>query len=193
MSRRFVILLIIPAAALIVWLISAQLPRWTAPQPGWFAPNTAGVCAAVASLTLYDAARGGESGIGSEAARERAAQVAADYTDAAPLTVSDPLAVEATLPGADRRAVYVVTVGLAKDLTLETAAVIYLDAASGDPLSLIAATEPADGATACAFDLRGALIAALKSPPLLLLAVYTLGAAGLLVLRWILKARGTLR
>ncbi len=82
------------------------------PQGG----TTPGVCAAVASLTLYDATRSGASGIGSEAARDRAAQVAADYTDAEPLTVSDPLAVEATLPGDGRRAVYVVTVKLAQDL-----------------------------------------------------------------------------
>ena len=193
MSRRLIIWLVIPAAVLIVLLITAQLPRWTAPQPGWFGADTPGVCAAVASLTLYDAVRGGASGIGSEAARDRAVQVAADYVDAEALTVSDPLEVEATLPGDERRAVYVVTVGLATDSTLATAAVIYLDAASGDPLSLIAATEQADGATACAFDLRGALIAAVKSPPLLLLVAYTLGAAGLLAARWILKARGTLR
>lgn len=194
MSRRFVIWLIIPAAVLIIWLISAQLPRWTAPQPGWFVSDTPGVCAAVASLTLYDATRGSSGdAIGSEAARSRAAQVAAEYTGAEPLAVSEPLAVTATLPGDQRRAVYVVTVELAAAAPLETDAVIYLDAARGDPLRVIAATAAADGAAACAFDLRGAVVAAVKSPPLILLVIYTFGAALFVAVRWLLKARGTLQ
>ena len=191
--------MIIPTAVLIIWLISAQLPRWTAPQPGWFAAmphggTTPGVCAAVASLTLYDATRSSPAdGIGSAAARDRAAQVAAEYTDANVIAVSDPLAVQATLPDAKRRSVYVVTVELAADSSLETAAVIYLDAASGDPLRVIAATEPAGNSSGCDFDLRGALVAAVKSPPLILLVAYTLSAALFVVARWLLKARGTLR
>ncbi len=160
------------------------------PQGG----TTPGVCAAVASLTLYDATQSSPAdGIGREVAQERATQVAADYTDANVIAVSDPLAVQATLPGAKRRSVYVVTVELAADSSLETAAVIYLDAASGDPLRVIAATEPAGDLSGCDFDLRAALVAAVKSPPLILLVAYTLGAAGLLAMRWLLKARGTLR
>ncbi len=103
------------------------------------------------------------------------------------------MAVTATLPGDERRAVYVVTVELTADSALETAAVIYLDATSGEPLRVIAATEPADDSSGCDFDLRGAVVAAVKSPPLILLVAYTLGAALLVVARWLLKARGTLR
>ncbi|MFN8448133.1 MAG: hypothetical protein U0521_05985 [Anaerolineae bacterium] len=103
MSRRLLILLL-PALALVVWLVAAQLPRWTAPVPGWFAPGTPGVCAAVRSLALYDARRvDPASGLGREAAQSAAEQVAADHYDAAPLGVSEPLAVEASLPGAAPR------------------------------------------------------------------------------------------
>ncbi len=200
--------LVIPAIVLIAWLIVAQLPRWTAPQPGWFAPmpqggTTPGVCAAVASLKLYSASRiNPADGIGIEAARERANEIAAEHYSARVITVGTPLAVEAALSGSARQALYLVTLRLeaeASDETngssLRTDAVIYLDAVSGSPLRLITALEDSTGeataeAKACAFDVRAALIAAIKSPPLLLLAAYILVTSGLLAVRGLFKARG---
>lgn len=187
MSRRLLILLL-PALALVVWLVAAQLPRWTAPAPGWFAPGTPGVCAAVRSLALYDARRvDSADGLGREAAQANAERVAADHYDAAPLAVSAPLAVEVSLPGAPRRVYLVVTVRLS-DVVPEKAAVIYLDA-DGEPRALITATD--DPAATCDFDVRAALLAAVKAPPLILLIAYVVLVAGAALVRR--AARGRLR
>lgn len=186
MPRRLLILLL-PALALIVWLVAAQLPRWTAPQPDWFAPDTPAVCAAVQSLALYDARRVDPAdGIGREAARADAEQMIADYYDAPPLAVSASLAVEAALPGGERRAYFVVTARLT-DAAPEQAAIIYLDAATGEPGGLITAT--VDPAATCDFDLRGVLLAGLRSPPLLLLIAYSLIATGALFARRLARRR----
>lgn len=173
---------------LIGWLIAAQLPRWTAPQPNWFAANTPGVCAAVSSLAIYSAARGDpNAGIGRQGAQSYALQVVAEHYGITALHLSEPLAVQATLPSEERHAYFVVTARLSDD-TPPTAAVIYLDATTGEPRALITATE--DLTQTCDFDLRGALLAALRSPPPLLLGVYVLTAAGALAV-W--KIRGRLR
>lgn len=180
MSRRLTCFLLpLPALALIVWLVATQLPLWTAPQPDWFAAATPGVCAAVRSLVLSDAARSDpNAGIGAAAAQSAAAQVVSEHYGITALEVGAPLAVQAVLPGTDRRAYFVVTARLSDD-TLPKAAVIYLDAASGELRALF--TTPDDPAQNCAFDVRGALLAALRSPPLLLLVVYVLAAGGVLV------------
>lgn len=186
MSRRLLILLL-PALALVVWLVAAQLPRWTAPAPGWFARGTPGVCAAVRSLALYDARRVDPAdGLGREAAQADAERVAADHYDAAPLDVSEPLAVEASLPGAPRSVYSVVTVRLS-DAAPEKAAVIYLDAATGEPRALITATD--DPAAICDFDVRAALLAAVKSPPLILLVAYVVLVAGVALVRRIARGK----
>lgn len=182
MLRRLLILL--PALALIVWLVAAQLPLWTAPQPDWFAPGTPGVCAAVESLTLYSARRVDSAGIGREAAQAAAGQVIAAHYGMPPLVVSEPLAVEAALPGSDRRAYAVVTALLSDDAPpgsgANTAAVIYLDAA-GEPRALLTTVD--DSAASCDFDVRAAVVDAVKSPPLLLLAAYGLALVGLWLVR----------
>jgi hypothetical protein len=179
-SRRLIFLLAIPALALIAWLVAAQLPRWTAPQPGWFAADTPGVCAAVSSLVLYGAARTSVGGIAPETAKTAAAKLVSDHYGISPLTIGEPLAVQATLPNQERQTYYVVTAALSNDAPPK-AAVIYLDAATDDPRALITATE--DPALNCAFNVRAALLAALRSPPPILLAAYLLIAAGALAAR----------
>ncbi|MCC6803477.1 MAG: hypothetical protein IT319_11385 [Anaerolineae bacterium] len=188
MLRRLLILL--PALALIVWLVAAQLPLWTAPQPDWFAPGTPGVCAAVESLRLYAARRVDSVGIGREAAQAAAAQMIAAHYGVPPLVVSEPLAVEAALPGDARRA-YAVVAALLSDAApsgsdASTAAVIYLDA-TGEPRALITTVD--DPAAACDFDVRAALVDAVKSPPLLLLAAYVAIVVGLLLVHWFSRRR----
>jgi hypothetical protein len=183
--RRFwvAVILIIPALVLIAWLVTAQLPRWTAPYSYWFAEDTPGVCAAVASLRINHALRANPSdAIGNEAAQARAEQVVADQYDDQALQVSEPLAVQ------DQRGAFYVITALLSDQPPEKAAVIYLDAATGDPRSVITATE--DSAANCDFDIRAALVAAVKSPPLILLVAYILIAAGVLVARRLITARG---
>lgn len=183
MPRRLVLLLAIPPLVLIAWLVAAQLPRWTAPQPGWFADgtNTPGVCAAVNSLALYGASRGDpNAGIGQDAAKADAAQVVSEHYDTSAPDVGAPLAVQAALPNTERRAYYLVT-ALLNDSAPPTAAVIYLDAATGDPRILITATE--DPAASCDFDVKAALLAVLRSPPPILLAAYGLIVAATLAVR----------
>jgi hypothetical protein len=191
--RRLLIVfgLAIPALVLIGWLIAAQLPRWTAPQANWFVPNTPGVCAAVDSLVLYGATRANVGGIGRDVAILDAAQVVQTHyefgTAALPSSRSEPLGVQATLPGDLPRTYYVITMALSDD-PLPKAAVIYLDAATGDPRALIMGI--ADPAANCDLDVKAALLAAAKSPPLILLVIYGVIAAGAFVVGWLLKRRG---
>lgn len=183
------LILLAPAVALIAWLVVAQLPRWTAPTRGWFAPETPGVCAAAASLAVYQAVRGGSpDAISPDQARAVAEAVAGAHYDAPVTQVSAPLAVWATLPeaGGERRAYAVVTARLGNDAP-EKAAVIYLDAGSGEPRALLTAVE--DPAAACDFDLRAALVAVAKSPPLLLLAAYGGIIAGAWLARRLVRRR----
>ena len=177
------LLLILPALALIVWGVAAQLPRWTAPQPNWFAAGTPALCAAVDSLKLYQGQRGDGNGIGSAAAEEAATLAIREHYGASASDLSEPLAVQATLPGEARQAYYVVTAQLS-----DAAAVIYVDAGSSDTRALI--TTPADETVNCEFDRRAALVAAVRSPPTILLGVYILLTAGALVARRLLQAKG---
>jgi hypothetical protein len=194
--RRALIALvvIVPALVLIGWLISAQLPRWTAPQANWFAPNTLGVCSAVDSLKLYDASRADVGGIGRDAALVEAAQATAQhYTgQIAPDTgisikVSPAVGVQATLPGDQRRGYYLVIMPLSAD-ALPKVAIVYVDAQTGDIKALITAID--DPAANCEFDVKAALLAAVKSPPLLLLVAYGVLVVVGLVAGWLLRRRG---
>lgn len=189
MSRRLLIplLLLVPALLLLGWLVLAQLPRWGAPQPNWFPAGTPGVCAAVNSLKLYAGQRGAVGGIGPLAARAAAAQVFAEHYGAQAITLSEPLAVQANLPGEPRQPLYLVT-GRIND----AAAVLYLGANDGTPRALLT-TPDADDAN-CAFDLRGALVAAARSTPMIALAVYVLLIAALVAVRFFrnrIRVKGT--
>ncbi len=170
-------LIAIPALILLGWLIAVQLPVWTAPQPDWFAPDTPGVCAAVASLHTYNAVRANDTPTiaGAEAVEQAAALVERHYTQSA-AAVSSPLLVRARFADGERLA-WLLTA------QLETgAAVTYIDAQTGEPLALITALSPSP-AQDCALNVRRALIDAVKSPPFLLLAGYL----ALLVVLFIVK------
>ena len=177
------LILIAPALVLIGWLVAAQLPRWTAPQANWFAPNTPGVCAAVESLTLYGAQPDNVGGIGRDAALTDGVKIALQHysiPDGVSILYQNwpALGVQATLPGEKRRGYYVVVVPLNNDL-LPKAAIVYIDAATGAPRTLITAI--ADPAAVCDFDMKAALLAAAKSPPLILLVAYGVITTGGLV------------
>jgi hypothetical protein len=172
LSRRplITILLATPVFLLVIWLALSQLSRWTAPQPNWFPAGTPGVCAAVSSLALYAGQRSAVSGIGPIGAQTAAAQVFAEQYGAEATDLSEPLAVQANLPGEPRQALYVITARINR-----AAAVVYLGANDGTPRALITTPDAED--TNCAFDIRGALVAALRSPPMIVLATYLLFAA----------------
>jgi hypothetical protein len=185
-SRRVVALILpLPALALIAWLVVSQLPRWTAPQANWFPPDTPGACSAVSALTVYGAVRVGQTGIGRDAALQSAQRALTDYYDTLALNVGQPQPVRATLPGTSPADYYIVTAQL-DDAPLPTVAVLFLDAASGDPRSLITASD--DPSLDCSLDVRAVVIAALRSPPLIGLVVYVgIVAIGLVIwalFRW---------
>lgn len=184
MSRRWLVLLLTPALALVVWGLTSQLPRWLAPQPTWFAADTPAVCAAVDSLRLYSAQRSEPSGsIGNDAARSSAEQIFAQHYDSPAITISEPLAVQASLPSAERGGYYVVTAQFD-----DAAAVMFVDARSGEARAVI--TTPLSESVTCDFDTRAALLDAVKSPPVILLAAYILLTAPALVAWRLLYAKG---
>jgi hypothetical protein len=179
------LLLILPALALIVWGVGVQLPRWTAPQPDWFAAGTPGVCAAVDSLRLYQGQRSNiTGGIGREAAVSAAEQAVAEHYETPALAFSEPLAVLATLPEDDEQQTFYLFTAQLDNAT----ATIYIDADHGDTRALI--TTPEDETVTCAFDTRAALIEAVRSPPTILLGAYILLTAGALLARRLRQAKG---
>jgi hypothetical protein len=199
--RRLLIafVLAVPALILIGWLVASQLPRWTAPQANWFPPNTPGVCAAVDSLVLYQATRADVGGIGNFVDAGGAAQLvitedAAQFVKlhygfgASVHPSSVPLGVQATLPGDQPHAYYLVTMRLS-DNALAKVTVMYLDAQTGDIKALITAI--ADPAATCNLDVKAALLAAAKSLPFILLAGYAALVIVGLIAGWLFKRRGT--
>jgi hypothetical protein len=178
-------LLLLPALALVVWLVSAQLPLWTAPEPHWFAPGTPGVCAAVESLKLYEGQRSAASERGAQDARSIVGQLAANTYEGGALALSEPLIVQATLPGDERRTYSLVTAQLSGD----AAAVVYVDAESGEARAVITTVENAS--VRCDFDLRGALITAVRSLPMMLLAAYAVLTVVGLIVWWLWHRKGT--
>jgi hypothetical protein len=185
----------LPALLLIGWLIAAQLPHWTVPQANWFPPNTPGVCSAVDSLVQYSATRASVGGIGGKEAASRAAQIILAYYSLPVIgdmiLVSgdySALGVEAALPGKPRQGYYVTTEWLSGD-RLTKVAVLYLDAQTGKTAALITAVD--DPARNCALDVKAALLAAVKSPPLLLLVGYTALVVIGLTTGWLFRRRKT--
>jgi hypothetical protein len=184
LSRRLLVLLLLPALALVVWALASQLPRWTAPQSNWFEPNTPAVCAAVDSLRLYSAQRSEPSeSFGSDAARSSAEQIFAQHYDSPAITISEPLAVQASLPGTERGGYYVVTAQFD-----DAAAVMLVDAQTGEARAII--TTPLSETVTCDFDTRAALVAGVRSPPVLLFAAYVLLTAAVFVGWRLLQAKG---
>lgn len=184
MSRRLLVLLLIPALALVAWALALQLPRWIAPQPNWFTLGTPALCAAVDTLRLYSGQRGeADSNIGSNAARTAAEQIIAQHYDTPAITFSEPLAVHASLPNTERHGYYIVTAELP-----DAAAVIFLDAQNGEARAVI--TTPRSETVTCDFDIRTALVDAVRSPPVILLAAYLLLTALALATWRRLQAKG---
>lgn len=191
MTRRTLslIVLALPAFVLAAWLVVSQIPRWGAPQSDWFPAGTPGVCAAVSSLTLYQGNRWAVAGIGPLAAQQAAAQVLEQHYGAPGTEISHPLAVQATLPGEPRQAYYVITARVG-----QAGAVLYLRMGDGSVGTLI--TTPTADDTHCAFDLRAAAVAALRSTPLVLLIVYSSLAIVIVVVSFVhsrIRAQGNPR
>lgn len=183
-----IVALLIPAVLLGAWLLSEQLPVWTAPQPWWITPADApAACAAVGTLTAYGATRINDTVAVTPAEALNRAEKALTWQyqlAAPPERFSDPLLVRGTFDGAPRTA-WLITAAL--DVG---GSVVYLDATTGDPLAIVAAVTPN---AACPFDLRGTLVDMARSQSFQLFAGYVgllvVGAVALLVMRVLLKRR----
>lgn len=169
MIRRLALLavLLLPAVILGVWLLTEQLPAWTAPRYWWITPLDApAACAALATLTAYHAARIEEATAVSATEALKRAEKAIQWQYNLPVPperTSDPLLVSATIDGEAHRA-WLITAALEVGGT-----VVYLDAETGDPLAHIAAVTPN---AACQFDVRSALVDMARSRAFLLFAGY---------------------
>jgi hypothetical protein len=160
--------LLIPALILGALLLAEQLPVWTAPQAWWITPADApAACAAVGALTAYRAVRSDETpAIAPAEALKRATKVIQQQYNlpVPPQRFSDPLLISGTFDGETRLA-WLITAALDVGGT-----VVYLDAAAGEPLAVIAAVTPN---AACPFDVRGALVDMARSRVFLLFAGYS--------------------
>ena len=164
------------------WLLSEQLPVWTAPQSWWISPTDApAACAAVGTLTTYGATRVNETPTVPPAEALNRAEKAIQWQyqlPAPPERLSDPLLVRGSF-NAEQRTAWLITAAL--DVG---GSIVYLDATTGDPLAVIAAVSPS---ATCPFDLRGALVDMARSRAFLLFAGYVgvvvVGGAALLIWR----------
>jgi hypothetical protein len=182
---RLAIALLLPALLIGGWLGAEQLPVWTqiryeairTPDGG----SAPAACEAAALLRQWDARHIDPGGITPQQAIARArAGLAVQGLDAPQDTVhSLPIGAEIALNG-QRRAIWLITFALdaprrdAYGIALPgPAALVVVDAADGGVIypGLIAAAPP-DPASACPFDVRGALVDLVRSPAFLLFAGY---------------------
>jgi hypothetical protein len=183
-----IVALLLPAVILGTWLLSEQLPVWTAPQSWWLTPTDApAACAAVGTLTAYRAARVNDTVpvTPAEALNRAEKALTWQYQLAAPPEhFSDPLLVRGTFDG-EPRTVWLITAALDVGGSL-----VYLDATTGDPLAIVAAVTPN---AACPFDLRGTLVDMARSRSFQLFAGYlgllVVAGVALLIIRVIRKRR----
>ncbi|MBK8029907.1 MAG: hypothetical protein IPK17_10440 [Chloroflexi bacterium] len=181
-----IVALLLPAVILGTWLLSEQLPVWTAPQQWWITPADApAACAAVGTLTAYRAARVNDTVPVTPAEALNRAEKALQWQyqlTAPPERFSDPLLVRGTFDGEPRTA-WLITAALDVGGSL-----VYLDATTGDPLAIVAAVTPN---TACPFDLRGTLVDMARSRSFQLFAGYlgvlVVGAVALQIIRVVRK------
>lgn len=153
MSKWVIMLLVAaPALGLVGWFVYEQYPVWS--RPRWGAVNP-GACAATASLEIYNA--GWQPFAQPTITRDAGRAIAGDLITqqyglpARQLSADESLLVAATFPDSGERLawVYLGLLGEGDESTPGKAAVVYIDADSGEPLTLITAGAAADPRTAC--------------------------------------------
>jgi len=191
--RRFfiIVLLFLPALILGGWLLSQQLPTLLAPQWWWISanhPNGApAACEAATSLRLYDGERVlfEQPAISADAAKIATDSLiteqyaSADGEVITPVEYGGPSLFRATLDG-QRRLVWVVTAqletshvaGMPGTEMPGAAAIVYVDANTGEPLALLSAVGAGNAPAMCPFPLRDWAVVMVRSTPFLALAGY---------------------
>jgi hypothetical protein len=154
-------LLALPILVLAGWFISEGLPRWMPPTPPWLtATNPAAVpasCDAVASLNAYHASFTNDTAgvtISAEESRNRTDElVAAQYglPDGHYAVEQGPALVRGTFPNVGERLAWLNVALLENNVEarLGKAAVVYVDAETGEPLAILTAAAVENPMTAC--------------------------------------------
>jgi hypothetical protein len=197
------ILFLLPAFVLAGWLFAEQFPILLSPQWWWISassPNGApAACEAATSLRLYQGQRllFQQPTISAEAAKISADRLIAEHytlddsTPPVPLEYGGPSLFSAVFEG-QRRLVWVYT---ARVMTSHVsalpgsempgpAAVVYLDANTGDMLALLSAVGAGNASVICPFPLRDWAVATIRFTPFVALAGYV-GLLLLLGIVWI--------
>lgn len=202
MPRSIKLLVIsLPTLLLAGWFFITQWPLWTAAQSWWITPRGADSapagCEAAGLLRALGASRAfGETAINAADAERLARAVLVEaYGDLpAGLPAGGPGLVQVTVGGTQRTA-WIITTALAarrvdaSGIVLPyPAAVVLVDAATGDILELAHAANAGDAARDCPFPLRTLVVNALRSAPFVGMAVY-LGAVFVLGASWLVVRR----
>jgi hypothetical protein len=184
----------LPALALGGWLLLQQLPILLAPQWWWISANSPNgapaACEAATSLRLYNGERVlfEQPPVSSEDAKAAADRLIAErYTNVGeaettavtPLEYGGPSLFRATLDS-ERRLVWLVTARVATSHIAGmpgmempgAAAIVYVDANTGEPLTLLSAAGAGHAPAMCPFPLRDWAVVTLRSTPFLALAGY---------------------
>lgn len=173
--------------------MSQQFPILLAPQWWWISANNPdgapAACEAATSLSLYDGERVlfEQPAISSDQAKAAADDwIAAQYVmvdeDETPITSLEyggPSLFRATLNG-ERRLVWLYTARLKTSHIAGTpgmdmpgaAAIVYMDANTGEPLALLSAVGAGNAPAMCPFPLRDWAVVTVRSTPFLALAGY---------------------
>ena len=198
------ILLSLPALVLAGWLFAEQSPILLSPQWWWISstsPDGApAACEAATSLNVYQGQRVllQQPAISAGEAKTSADQAIAEHyrladeqeTNAAALEYGGPSLFSAVFDG-ERRLVWLYTARLMTSHTARmpgtdmpgAAAVVYLDATTGETLALLSAVGTGDAEAMCPFPLRDWAVETVRSTPFLALAGY-LGLLLVLTLGW---------
>ena len=139
------VLLALPIVFLIGWFVYEQLPLWTAPQPAWARhPDIValpGGCEAASTLQTYNAVRDASvttSLTQQQAATRIASVVIEQYPNAAFEVLLDAELVRGKF--GDESVAWWSVVQFEGDSALSHGAVIYISAATGEPIAVITTT-----------------------------------------------------
>jgi hypothetical protein len=207
-----IVFLSLPALLLAGWLLSEQLPILLSPQWWWISANSPigapAACEAASTLRLYNGERVlfEQPTVSSEDAKVTADRLIAEYyvgedeAAVSPLEYGGPSLFRVSLDG-ERRLAWLYTAQIATSRVAGlpgvampgAAAIIYVDASTGEPLALLSAAGAGNAEAICPFPLRDWAVAAARSTPFIAFAVYTglLLALGVLVVvyRFVRKRR----